>query len=60
MKKIKYAKWDTSKKEQKFKVQLEFMKTVVTCLHVPRSLVSVCFVYVPSQQLWSWRDGQFT
>ena len=49
MKKIKYAKWDTSKKEQKFKVQLEFMKTVVTCLHVPRSLVAVCFVYVPSQ-----------
>ena len=20
----------------------------------------VCLLYVPSQQLWSWRDGQFT
>ena len=28
------------------------------------SLISVClfvlFLYIPSQQLWSWRDGQFT
>ena len=27
------------------------------CFHL---LLFVLLLYVPSQQLWSWRDGQFT
>ena len=29
--------------------------------HIPQVAAIVCFVVLgPSQQLWSWRDGEFT